>query len=51
MWKYNIKQGPRLKKDFLDTTNEDFSQNKSKGIDGNEITPSTYNIMRDSLKE
>lgn len=50
MWKYNVKTGPRIKKDFLDASTEDFSKNKSKGIDGSEITPSTFNITRDSLR-
>lgn len=51
MWKSNIKKGPRVKKDFLDTSTEDFSLNKSKGITGADITPSSFNIFRDSLRK
>jgi len=51
MWKHNIKAGQRRHKDFLDTSTEDFSQNKSRGIDGQEITPSSFNIFRDSLRD
>lgn len=29
MWKNNVKTGPRKKADFLDTSKEDFAQNKS----------------------
>lgn len=29
---------------------EDFTLNKSKGIDGTDITPSCFNIARDSLR-
>ena len=50
MWKHNVKAGRRQHKDFLDTTNEDFAQNKSRSIDGQEITPSSFNIFRDSLR-
>ena len=50
LWKQNIKQGPRIRRDFLDTSQEDFTQNKSKNIEGNEITPSSFNIARDSLR-
>ena len=50
LWKQNIKHGPRVRKDFLDTSMEDFTLNKSKGIDGTEITPSCFNIARDSLR-
>ena len=50
IWKDNIKQGSREHKDFLDTTNEDFRNNKSKGVDGQEITPSSFNIFKDSLR-
>jgi hypothetical protein len=48
MWKYNVKTGPRIKKDFLDASTEDFSKNKSKSIDGSEITPSTFNMYNSS---
>ena len=51
MWKHNIKAGQRRHKDFLDTSAEDFSQNKSRGFDGQEITPSSFNIFRDSLRD
>jgi len=51
MWKNNIKAGERQNTDFLDTTNEDFAQNKSKGINGQDITPSSFNIFRDSLRQ
>jgi len=51
IWKYSIKKGPRKKSDFLDTSKEDFSQNISKGITGEEITPSSFNIFRDSLRK
>ena len=50
-WKNNIKHGMREKKDFLDTTNEDFGKHKSLGIDGKEFTPSSFNIFRDSLRK
>jgi len=30
---------------------EDFSRNKTQSIYGQEITPSSFNIFRDSLKE
>ena len=51
MWKNNIKKGKRLRKDFLDTASEDFSMNKTRGIDGKEVTPSSFNIFRDSLRK
>lgn len=51
IWKYNIKKGPRGKSDFLDTSKEDFSQNKSKNVQGEEVTPSSFNIFRDSLRK
>jgi len=41
----------RKRNDFLDTSAEDFSKNKTKTIDGKEITPSCFNIFRDSLRE
>jgi hypothetical protein len=34
LWKNNIKKGPRMHKDFLDTKDEDFTSIKCKGIDG-----------------
>lgn len=50
MWKDNIKKGPRRGKDFLDVRNEDFSENKSMSLAGDYITPSNFNVLRDSLK-
>lgn len=50
MWKDNIKKGPRRKKDFLDVRNEDFSENRSVNVAGDYITPSNFNVLRDSLK-
>ena len=50
LWKNNIKSG-RVSKDFLDTSKEDFSHNKTKGIDGAEVNPSSFNIFRDSLRK
>ena len=49
LWKNNIKQGPRKFIDHLDVSQEDFSKNKSKGINGAEVTPSSFNVLRDSL--
>ena len=51
LWKTNIRDGPRSKQDFLDVSKEDFSMNKTVGIDGKEITPSSFNVMRDSLAD
>lgn len=50
MWKNNIKQGKRENKDFLNTANEDFTQIKTKSIQGFDHAPSTFNIFRDNLK-
>ena len=50
MWKDNIKKGPRRNKDFLDVRNEDFSENRSVNLAGDYITPSNFNVLRDSLK-
>ena len=50
MWKNNIKSG-RVNKDFLDTSKEDFAKNKTNGIDGEEVNPSSFNIFRDSLRK
>lgn len=50
IWKDNIKSG-RTYKDFLDASNEDFSQHKTKGIDGKDVMPSSFNIFRDSLRK
>lgn len=51
LWKNNIKFGPRVKKDFLDVSNEDFSKYETVDIMGNKATPSTFNIFRDSLRK
>jgi len=50
MWKHNITHNKRGQKDFLDTAQEDFSQNLSRDINGEIITPSNFNIFRDSLR-
>lgn len=50
IWKKNITTGPRQHRDYLDVTNEDFTKNTSLSIDGREITPSNFNIFRDSLR-
>jgi len=50
LWKNNIKQGQRKKNDFLDASNEDFTKQVSKGIDGRDVVPSSFNIFRDSLR-
>ena len=51
MWKANIKEGPRARRDFLDASSEDFSLNTTKSVEGKEITPSSFNIFRDSLRK
>lgn len=50
LWKKNIKHTPRNNKDYLDVSKEDFSLHKTVSIDGKEITPSNFNIFRDSLR-
>jgi hypothetical protein len=50
LWKKNVISGPRRNKDYLDVANEDFTKNKTLSIDGREITPSNFNIFRDSLR-
>ena len=50
IWKDNIRAG-RTDKDFLDTSNEDFAMHKTRGVDGVDITPSSFNIFRDSLRK
>jgi len=50
LWKKNVTRGPRKNKDYLDVTQEDFTKNKTVSIDGREITPSNFNIFRDSLR-
>ena len=51
MWKNNITFEPRKKKDFLDVTQDDFSQYETVDIMGNRATPSNFNIFRDSLRD
>ena len=42
LWKKNIlRDRPRQNKDYLDVAGEDFARNRSVGIDGTEITPSS----------
>ena len=50
LWKNNIKFGERKHKDYLDISNEDFSQHLTTNIEGRQVNPSTFNIFRDSLK-
>ena len=50
LWKNNIKYGPRVRKDWLDVSNEDFSLQRTHNIEGKIITPSNFNIFRDSLR-
>ena len=49
-WRQNIKV-ERKEKDYLDVSNENFSNYKTVDVQGNEITPSTFNIFRDSFKD
>ncbi|CDW76833.1 UNKNOWN [Stylonychia lemnae] len=51
LWKKHVIFRARQKKDVLDITNEDFSKNKSFAEDGRIITPSNFNIFRDSLRQ
>ena len=51
LWKKNVTTAPRQRKDYLDISQEDFTKNTSMSIDGREITPSNFNIFRDSLRE
>jgi hypothetical protein len=51
LWKNNIKQGERTSRNWLDVSNEDFSNYKTIDIFGNEITPSSFNVCRDNLAE
>jgi len=51
LWKSNITFTPRQKKDWLDVSNEDFSKYETVDIMGNRVTPSTFNIFRDSLRK
>jgi hypothetical protein len=48
---WELKQTPRKTTDFLHIEEEDFSKNRSINVEGIEITPSSFNIMRDSLKK
>lgn len=50
IWKDNIRAG-RTNKDFLDTSTEDFAMHKTRGVDGADIIPSSFNIFRDSLRK
>ena len=50
LWKNNITFEPRVKKDVLDVSKEDFSQYETIDIMGNRATPSNFNIFRDSLR-
>lgn len=50
LWKKNITTGHRTHKDYLDVSSEDFTKNKSVSIEGKEVTPSNFNIFRDSLR-
>lgn len=46
LWKKNITFESRNKRDYLDVSKEDFSQNKTINIEGKEITPSSiYNAI------
>jgi len=49
-WRQNLAPN-RNNKDYLDVSNENFSNYKTVDIEGNEITPSTFNIFRDSFKK
>lgn len=49
-WRQNIIED-RKNHDYLDVSKEDFSNYKTVDVEGNEITPSTFNIFRDSFKE
>ena len=52
LWKNNISYAKRTPKDFLDIADEDFRQHTQKSIIENEnLSPSTFNIFRDSLKK
>lgn len=50
LWKNNIKKGPRTHTDWLDVSTEDFTKHVSHDVMGQAITPSTFNVFRDSLK-
>lgn len=42
---------PRKHIDYLNVAEEDFSRNRTTNVEGFDITPSSFNIMRDSLKK
>jgi hypothetical protein len=50
MWKSNIVEEKPESIDYLDISNVDFSNNVELDDHGNEVTPSSFNIFRDSLK-
>ena len=50
MWKSNIVEEKPEAVDYLDISNVDFSTNVELDEQGNEVTPSGFNIFRDSLK-
>ena len=49
-WRQNIAP-TRSNRDYLDVSNENFTNYKTVDVEGNEVTPSTYNIFRDSMKK
>lgn len=49
-WRQNIIP-KRNDRDYLDVSNENFANYKTVDIQGNEVTPSTFNIFRDSFKK
>jgi hypothetical protein len=49
-WRQNIIPA-RNNRDYLDVSNENFSTYKTIDIQGNEVSPSTFNIFRDSFKK
>lgn len=50
LWKNNIKYGERKRQDYLDISEEDFSQHLITNNQGMQVNPSTFNIFRDSLR-
>jgi hypothetical protein len=50
LWKSNIVEEKPESVDYLDISNEDFSTHVELDEQGNEVTPSGFNIFRDSLK-
>lgn len=51
IWKKNAVKGDRKRNDYLDISKEDFSKNFTMSVEGQMITPSNFNIFRDSLRE